>query len=97
MEKLEVEIPVSVGDKVYRTNDESNVIEGIIEAVKISADSYIEYTSTREVSPDKYGINISIVVKWPNGGGNKYYKPSDIGTEIFLSKKDLIKHLVSII
>ena len=99
MEKLEIEIPVSAGDKVYRTDNKSNIIEGIIEVVKISADSYIKNTSayTREVSPAKDNIQISIVVKWPNYRDNEYYKPSNIGTEIFLSREKLIKHLVDML
>lgn len=98
MEKLEVEIPVSAGNKVYRTDDSCNIIEGIIERVCVRAVSLIKDTShARVVSLAKDNVQISIVVKWSDCRDMKYYEPSDIGTEMFLSSKELIKHLVSML
>ena len=99
MEKLEVEIPVSAGDKVYRTTTKCGIIEGMIEVVEVKAKSLIQDTSayTKVISPAKNNIYISIVVKWQSYRDYEYYNPSDMGTKIFLSKEELIKHLVGML
>lgn len=96
METLEITIPVEVGSKVYRTNDKCTIEVGVIQSVNIEAKSYFTITRacTREFSPAKDNVRIRMYVKWEDYRDPEGYNIDSVGTEVFTSKKDLIKHLV---
>lgn len=89
MERLEVEIPVSVGDKVYRTNNTCDVLVG--EIIRVEVDSEYYKSDSQVINKS----DITFTVKYGYGYNNEVkYGPNDLGTKVFSTKKDLIKHIV---
>lgn len=88
MENIYIEIPVSIGDKLYRTNSNCEIDEG--EVVKI-------YTTTEfyKVNKNQSGSNqkVEITVSW-GYCNNVSYNPEELGVKVFSTKEDLIKCIV---
>lgn len=78
---IEIESPVTIGDKVYRTNQFCEVLVGEITQLTI-----IKQYSERNTE------YIIFDVLW-NDSTNSNYINVDINKLIFLSKEELIKHL----
>lgn len=86
MERLNVEIPVSVGDKVYRTTSNCEIETGEVIYIKIESSYYMngnqKLNRTDVLFTVKYGFN------------ELTYKPDALGITVFPTKKGLVKHIV---
>lgn len=88
MEKLDIEIPVSVGDKVYRTTNTCDIITGIV--THIDVDSVFYRTDGKNYNKH----NVKFTVDWSGSWTTTAYTPDDLGVSIFPTRKGLIKHIV---
>lgn len=96
MEKLEIEIPVSVGDKVYRTSNKCTIEEGIIEKINVEASSTVDRSCpVCTVSSYMNNLYIGIIVQWKGHRDYDRYKTDDINVKFYTSKKNLIQSLVN--
>lgn len=87
MERLDVEIPVSVGDKVYRTTSNCDIQAGEVTNIKVISEYYM--TDGKKLS--------KVVVKFTVSYGycnTVDYEPKDLGLHVFPTRKGLIKHIV---
>lgn len=87
MERLDVEIPVSVGDKVYRTTSNCDIQAGEVTNIKVISEYYM--TDGKKLS--------KVVVKFTVNYGycnTVDYEPKDLGLNVFPTRKGLIKHIV---
>lgn len=87
MERLNIEIPVSVGDKVYRTTNRCEIEIGRVTDIKFIAEYYSDGNESHNRSEVKFTVTYGY-------GNNIVYKPEELGKTVFLTKKDLIKHIV---
>lgn len=87
MEKLEVEIPVSVGDKVYRTTSSCEIQAGKVSEIVVAS----EYYNTNGDNFNKTEVKIVVNYGYCN---SVTYKPEELGKKIFPTKESLIKHIV---
>lgn len=86
MEKLDIEIPVSAGDQAYCTTSCCEIQTGTIKGTKVISEYYS--CGNRKCNE----VSITLTVNW--GCTTEIYKLEDIGRKIFLTKKDLLKHLM---
>lgn len=87
MERLDVEIPVSVGDKVYRTTSNCDIQADEVTNIKVDSEYYM--TDGKKLS--------KVVVKFTVSYGywnTVDYEPKDLGLNVFPTRKGLIKHIV---
>lgn len=78
---IEIESPVTIGDKVYRTNQFCDILVG--EVIQLTIIKQYNERNTEYIKFD---------VLW-NDSTNSNYVNVDINKLIFLSKEELIKHL----
>lgn len=87
MERLNIEIPVSVGDKVYRTTSNCSIQTGEVIKIKVISEYYKNGSQPMNQSEVEFIVNY--------GYCNEItYKPNDLGLNVFPTRKGLIKHIV---
>lgn len=89
-QKIEITCPVSVGDKLYRTDKNCSIIRETVTKIEVYTGSYTEPYGVHTVHPLGEKVNITISTSL-----NNTYSPSEIGDTIFLDKKELIQKLVN--
>lgn len=87
MERLNVEIPVSVGDKVYRTTSNCSIQTGEVKNIKVVS----EYYKSNDQSVNQSKVEFTVNYGYCN---EVTYKPNDLGLNVFPTRKGLIKHIV---
>lgn len=87
MENLHVEIPVSVGDILYRTNSKCEIEQGVVTKIDVDAE-YYRVDSTQK----GFKQEVTFSVSWRYI--HETYKPSELGIKVFPTKEGLIKHIV---
>lgn len=87
MERLDVEIPVSVGDKVYRTTSNCDIQAGEVMNIKVISEYYM--TDGKKFS--KVAVKFTVNYGYCN---TVDYEPKDLGLNVFPTRKGLIKHIV---
>lgn len=87
MENLHVEIPVSVGDTLYRTNSKCEIEHGVVTEIDVDAE-YYRVDSTQK----GFKQEVTFSVSWRCI--HETYKPSDLGIKVFPTKESLVKHIV---
>lgn len=88
MERYNVEVPVSVGDIVYRTTKDCTIEQGIVTCITVVTKFY---TIGSNESDSKREISFS--VNW--GCVSNTFEINQLNKKVFLSKNDLIKQIVS--
>lgn len=86
-QKIEITCPVSIGDKLYRTDRGCEIIIETVTKIEVNTRSYNDCGKLLRLGEK---VHISILT---NMSGN--YSPSEIGNTIFLDKKELIQKLVN--
>lgn len=86
-----MKIPLSVGDKVYRTTEKCEIQEG--EVIKIKISSIYHKESPKGLVTNT--LEKRFVVSYEGYDGIKY-DVEDLGKKVFLSEKSLIRHLMSL-
>lgn len=82
-----MEVPVSVGDKVYRTTRNCSIQTGEVTKIEANSGSYKNSNKIFINSVVKFTVNYGYCDK-------ATYKSDDLGSSVFLTKGDLIKHIV---
>lgn len=87
MENLHIEIPVSVGDTLYRTNSKCEIEHGVVTKIDVRAEYY-----RVESTQNGFKQEVIFYVSW--GYIHEGYKPFELGIKVFPTKEGLIKHIV---
>lgn len=87
MERVNIEIPISVGDKVYKTNEKSEVVTGVIKEIIVVQKYY-------KINDNSNGSRLEITFRVSYGCSTITYDLDDLDTSIFTSKKALLKHIM---
>lgn len=87
MERLDVEIPVSVGDEVYRTTNNCGIQAGEVTNIKVIS----EYMTDGK-KLNKVAVKFTVSYGYDN---TVDYEPKDLGLNVFPTKKGLLMHIVS--
>ena len=88
MERLDVEIPVSVGDTLYRTNSKCKIEQGVVTNIDVNANYY-------RIDKLQKGFKQEVTFSISGGYIHETYNPSELGVKVFPTKEGLVKHIVS--
>lgn len=88
MENLHVEIPVSVGDTLYRTNSKCEIEQGVVTKISVNAEYY-------RIDSTQKGFEQEVIFSVSWRYIHETYKPFELGIKVFPTKEGLVKHIVS--
>lgn len=89
MESIHIEIPVSVGDKVYRTTRECTIQSGEVNDIKAVSNFYrVDRNNTDSKTKVVFTVN------WGYCNSTEY-TVDKLNVDVYLDKKELVKQLVN--
>lgn len=89
MKSLEVEIPIEMGDKLYRSTADCKIVEGTVYEVAVSIKIFRDRLKNKQDTK----LTITFCVNWGTYLGDSVYTSSDLNKVVFTSKELLIEHL----
>lgn len=87
-QEVTIECPISVGDSLYRLDKAGNIVRETVRKIEIRTSSYKNNPTDRTVD-FKETTNIMFYTF------NTSYRPHQLGEEIFLNKKDILKKIMN--
>lgn len=87
-QKVTIECPISVGDSLYKLDKAGNIVKEFIRKIEIRTISYKNNPTDRAVD-FKENTNIMFYTF------NNSYGLHQLGEEIFLDKKDILKKIMN--
>lgn len=85
-QKVEITCPISVGDSLYRLDKNGNIIKETVRKIEIRTNSYKNNPTDRTIGFEE-DTNIMFSTY------NNRYGLHQLGEELFLDKKDILKKI----
>lgn len=87
-QKVTIECPISVGDSLYRLDKVGNIVKETVRRIEICTRSYRDNPTDRTID---FKEDISMMFSTSNNS----YRQHQLGEEIFLDKKDILKKIMN--